>query len=151
MFSCQSCRCCREHKRRTWGHRTRGRRGWRRCSKGKRWRGVGANGIQSSGRIWEQASAEGTLWFIYLLLIDSRATAIYYLCVDRFTECCPSGSHSLTWFTETLKATWFLSLMFRRFRPNSLKSFTITEFSTFSQVSFIFAALSLLYRFGKTR
>lgn len=87
MFSCQSCRCWREHNRRTRGHRTKGSRGWRRCSKRKRWRDVGSNGIQSSGRIWEQASTEGTLWFIRLLLIDSKATAIFTGCNSLLFVC----------------------------------------------------------------
>lgn len=83
-------------------------------------------------------------WYIYCWLQQSNSTLqaikIFYLCVDRFTECFPSGSLSLTWFTETLKATWFLSLMFQRFLQSSLKNFSITEFSIFSLVTFIFAA-----------
>lgn len=80
-------------------------------------------------------------WLTARLQQSSQAVTVFCLCVDRFTEFCPSGSLSLTWFTETLKATWFLSLMFQRFRLNSLKSFTITEFSTFFLVTFVFAAL----------
>lgn len=88
MFSCQSCRCWREHNRRTRGHRTKGSRGWRRCSKRRHWRDVGSNGIQSSGRIWEQASTEGTLlFFIHWLLIDSKTTAIFTGCNSLLFVC----------------------------------------------------------------
>lgn len=83
MFRCHSCSCWCGHNRRTSRFRTKGSRSWWRCSKWNHWRDISSNWFQSSRRIWEKTSTEGT--FFYLLLIGSEATALFIDCEnDQF-------------------------------------------------------------------
>lgn len=113
---------------------------WRCSSSGGRAgrarRVVSSHGVHRSGRLWEQTIVKGSS-FHGIFSAELLAALTLHPPpppARRFTECCPSGSPSLTLSAGTSKTIYFLLATSHRSVLNSRRSCRITEFITSFQV-----------------